>query len=489
MEQKLHNAASRLPEPDLEFESIQAAPAANRSWRRAAALAACFILLISVGFGSYAYAAEVKEYNDAVAFFNEYDLSTEGLTRGEIKAVYRDITTESFSYSKTAEVIERSLSADQVDGYEIFQEDPTLEDVESLWNYKNYNGGFLFSNQEGIHYEYRSAYKEDPSLGFEVHDRSFIEKYDGDALIWSVPISEFRIDGYSIVSDGVIAYGETDRSSAQTSYAWMAKIDADGSLIWKRMLNSGFGDEYIAAVLENDDGSYAVISRGDLRYFCLSQYTAEGDVTHFRKTDVGNYGIWNAARFGDGYIVQLGSHNTDEYSRIVKVDHAGNITESFSYDGEDAYYYITDMIEFDGNICLSAYAVPRLEDESQNAGGRYEIAAVLNYLHDNHVREISSEELTTMIRDNYTAMLLVCDPSAGTPQEFYTVKGSLGGRLSLSDSGKLLWDVKSITTTFYSPATSAFTIGGTCYVYRYTFDDAGMLVSQEKTGEVTNYMR
>ena len=94
-----------------------------------------------------------------------------------------------------------------------------------------------------------------------------------------------------------------------------------------------------------------------------------------------------------------------------------------------------------------------------------------------------------MVRDNYTAMLLVCDPTRGTPQEFYSVKGSLGGELSLRDSGMLLWDVESITTTFFSPGTSSFTIGGTSYVFRYTFDSVGGLVSQEKTGEVVDYRR
>ena len=255
------------------------------------------------------------------------------------------------------------------------------------------------------------------------------------------------------------------------------------------MLNNGFEDEYIGEILENADGSYAVISRGDFKYFCLSQYTSDGKETYFKKTEVGNYGIWNAARLGDGYIVQLGSHMTNEYSKIIKVDYEGNITESFSYGGKDAYYSITDMIEYNGNIYLSAYSVPKLADEDQSAGGRYEIAAVLNYLFDNGIWEISSEELTPMVRDNYTAMLLVCDPTTGTPQEFYSVKGSLGGELSLSDSGMLLWDVESITTTFFSPATSSFTIGGTSYVFRYTFDAIGELVSQEKTGEVVDYRR
>lgn len=339
-------------------------------------------------------------------------------------------------------------------------------------------------------YKYHSEYKEDESLGLEVHDKSYLEKYDGDNLLWSVSISDFWIEDYSIVSDGVIAYGRTDTwSSTQISHAWMAKIDLDGNLVWKHMLNNGFDDEYIASVLENADGSYAVISRGDLKYFCLSQYTVDGKETYFHKTEVGNYGIWNAARFEDGYMVQLGSYMTNEHAKIVKVDREGNITESFSYGDEDSYYYITDMIEYNGNIYLSAYAVPRLANEDQSAGGRYEIAGVLNYLFDNNIWEISSDELTPMVRDNYTAMLLVCEPNAGKPQEYYSVNGSLGGKLSVSDTGNLLWDVESITSTFFSPATSSFTIGGTSYVFRYTFDTSGMLISQEKTGEVVNYRR
>ena len=59
------------------------------------------------------------------------------------------------------------------------------------------------------------------------------------------------------------------------------------------------------------------------------------------------------------------------------------------------------MIEFNGNVYLSAYAVPKLADEEQSAGGRYEIAAVLNYLFDNGIWDISSEELTPMVRENY----------------------------------------------------------------------------------------
>ena len=455
-------------------------------WRKWGTMAACFVLLITACFGTFAVVAEAAEYKAAVQFFNDYGMSTDGLTRGEIKAVYRDITTKSFTYSKTAEVIQNSISADIIGGYEIMQDDPTPEDVENLWNYKCYTGGFIGSAQTGIHYNCRSEYREDDAaLGGEIHDKSYIEKYDGDELIWSVSVSDFRIEDYSIVSDGLIAYGRTAiRYDNQKSYAWMAKIDADGNLVWKKMLSHGFDSEYISAVVENNDGSYAVFSRGDLKYFCLSQYTVDGKETHFHKTEVGNNGIWNAARFEDGYLVLLGRNAN---AQIVKVDREGNITDSFSYGDEDFHYSITDMIEFNGNIYLSAYAVPRTDN--LDASSRYEIEGVLQYLFDNHIWEISSEELTPLVRDNYTALLLICEPEAGKPQEFYSVKGSLGGKLSVSDTGNLLWDVESITSTFYSPQTNSFTIGGTSYVFRYTFDKSGLLMSQEKTEEVVDFRK
>ena len=488
MEQKLYDAAAKLPETSLDFPTIPSASKSKpnyKTWKAIASLAACFILLIGIGF----ITVEAKEYKDAVAFFGEHGLSTDGLSRNDIKAVYRDITTKSFTYSKTAEVITSSLTTEQIGGYEILQNNPTPQELETLWNYKNCAGGFPPPNHQGIHYMYRFELKEHEQLGFSVHDKSFIEKYNGDTLLWSFSVSEFVINGHCIVSDGIIVYGSSPiLSSSDKAFAWIVKIDSTGNFLWKRMLHHDFGKEYISEIIENTDGSYAVISRGDLKHFCLSQYTAEGEETGFKKTEVGRYEVGNAALFGDGYIVQFRSRQSNN-DKIVKVDHEGNVTDAFSYSGEDAYYYITDMISYNGNIYLSAYSVPKLADENKNAGGRYEIAAILNYLSDNNIWEISNEELTPMVRDNYTALLLMCDPSTGTPQEFYSVKGSLGDKLSLSDSGMLLWDVKNIVDTFYSPATSLFTIGGTCCVYRYTFDPSGILLNQEATGQVVDYMR
>ena len=102
---------------------------------------------------------------------------------------------------------------------------------------------------------------------------------------------------------------------------------------------------------------------------------------------------------------------------------------------------------------------------------------------------IKISELTPVVRDNYTAVLLVCDPAGGIPKTFYSVNGSLGGKLSVNDAGFLEWDAGSIVSAFYSPATSAFTIGGTCKIFRCTFDAEGLLIGQTDTGETEAYRR
>ena len=134
------------------------------------------------------------------------------------------------------------------------------------------------------------------------------------------------------------------------------------------------------------------------------------------------------------------------------------------------------------------YAIPKLDEVVSTIGGRNENETIHQYLYDNNIQEISSKKLTPMLRANYTAMLLVCDPDAGTPQEFYSIKGSMGSKLSLREDGMLLWDVASITSSEYIPAVN-FTLRGKSRVFRYTFDSAGMLVNQEDTGEIVNFSK
>lgn len=65
----------------------------------------------------------------------------------------------------------------------------------------------------------------------------------------------------------------------------------------------------------------------------------------------------------------------------------------------------------------------------------------------------------------------------------------MGGKLNVNADGLLEWDVESFVSTFFSPATSSFTIGGTCSVFRYTFDEAGNLADRAETDETVQYRK
>lgn len=177
MEQKLYDVASKLPEASLDFNTIQLTFKQNNKikiLKIVASLAACFILLTFIVF----FTVDVKEYNEAVDFFNEYSLSTDGLEREEIKAVYTDITTKSFSYAKTVEVIKKSLSVEQIEGYEGIQENPTPEEVEDLWNYMLNGGDSSAQEQQG-------SPTEAPSFTTENNNPSATEDNLSDEVISS----------------------------------------------------------------------------------------------------------------------------------------------------------------------------------------------------------------------------------------------------------------------------------------------------------------
>lgn len=442
-------------------------------------VAACIALFVVIGTTAFAFAAEAKEYNDAVTFFEENGLSTEGLTRTEVKAVYRDITEKRFTYGKTAEVIQHSVS-----GWEIQQAEPTPEQLAEYW-YRNNNLNTV--SDKGIDYRVVYQYSNDKRYDIAALDRSLFECYRDGEMLWSAEIRDYYILGYLLTGDGALLWGRNEiLSFSDKSYGCIAFVDKEGNIKWHKAVNHGYENgEYIGEVMSNGDGTWAVISKGDGKYLCLSCFDADGNEISFHQTEIGNYGIHNAARLGDGYIVQLWNQVNGDTALLYKMDREGVLTDSFTYEGENCDYYITDMIEYNGQVYLSANAVPK----SGEGIDRGEINGIIDYLYSRgrDLVEISSEELTPVVRDNYKAILLICDAEGGNPKTFYTVKGSMGGRLSVNTSGLLEWNVESFTSTYYSPATSSFSIGGMCAVYRYTFNGEGTLIGQLDTGDKVSF--
>lgn len=475
---------SACPEPSVSEKTLNlkersGSPFRFQTYRWKPALVTCMaaVILLCSALG-YTVFAEAKEYKDAVAFFKEYQLSTDGLSRAEIKEVFRDITTGTFSYDKTAGVIEKIVG-----GYEISQNEPTPEDLEYLWSKIRGGRNGLYSIQNSTNTGNDVSYRYDGTGDGEERGMGVFEKYVKEDKLWSVRLVNCLIENYVVFGDRILVYG----GAWQDNMTRLALLSTDGEVLWDKTISNGFKMENMSAVFVSSD-EIVVFSLGDFAYLCMAKYDMEGNQKNFVKNDVGDYGIWNVAKLGDGYIVQLGNYVSNA-EHIVKVDGNGLVTDSFTYDSEEESYYITNMTEYSGKIYFSAYSVPKLKEGESDYGGRDEIALILDYIWNKEGYEVSNEELTKFVRDHYTAVLLVCDPESGEPQEFFSVKGSLGGKLSMSDTGNLLWDAESITDTFFSPATSSFSIGGASHVYRYTFDETGKLLSQEKTGEVVNFRR
>lgn len=444
------------------------------------------ILKISLGLAAAAalalclgvFVPGALEYRAAAAFFAENGLDPEGLTRAEIRAVYRDITARSFTDENTAAVLERSVPGFALQGPDL--NPAALEEVWTSFNMRR----TVPAKGVGFRFDYTERYAD--ALGFEILDKSIVERcLDGETQ-WTAAFPYLYAEKARAMGADTAVWGFNETWNAgETRYAWLARVSETGEVLWQTPLGHGFSMESIVSVLETDGGDWAVVSRGELNWLCLSVFGPDGAQKRFYKLDIGQTGVSNAARLGDGYLVQVVSLKSREHARILWLDGDWNLLQDVSYEAETCDYYITDMAEFAGSVYLSAYAVPRQADP----GGRDEIAGVLNAIYTRPDGwEIPTEELTALLQKNYTALLLICDPAGGDPQTFYSVNGALGDTLTVN-GGTLEWEVHGIASAFFSPATSAFSIGGTCAVSRYAFSAEGELLRQTDTGETAPYYR
>ncbi len=476
----------------LERSEILATGKKAPAFRKWGVLAACMALVVTMVGGIFV--AEAKEYSAAVEFFETNCLSTEGLSRSDVKAVYRDITTNQFTYSKTAEVIEQA-----VPGIEISQRQPTPEELANMWTWKITDHIIIPIDVSG--YRIELDYKKDEKLGIMVRDKYYLKRYENGEQVWQTEFDK-DLDYWSSVSEGAVVWGRDRLPSSENYYAWIALVDENGNILWEHPLDHGFKSEYIFTVLDNRDGTWAIFSKGDSKYFCLSQYDREGNELSFRKTEMDDPWVINSVRLGDGYLVQfddsidmwnkLGFGNASS-SSVFRLDRDGNLSDSFTYEGEDCDYYITDMIEFEGRMCLSAYAVPKSDPNRRDVPTEIVniVDYVKKYLKKDYKKDdwgITSEALTPLVRDNYTAVLLLCDSEGGTPEIFYSVTGSIGGKLAVNDAGELVWNVESVVDTYYSPF-GFCRLGGTCQMFRYTFDKGGIMLRREDIGETVHFVR
>lgn len=415
------------------------------------------------------------EHQKAVRFFNEHGLETEGLSRAELRQVHKDITSGSFSLEATSEII-----IHEVYGYEVVYGRPTPNDLKELWN-RQFG---VPKETAGVLYKY---YPIDPNASSG--ERYTVEKYIDGEEIYKINLPKNRVVishteyGSDALVFGMLCGGDIGSTS---SNGWAALIDEYGNIVWEKPVYNGFKREQVTCAVMDSEG-VTLFSMGDSKYICVTELDGSGETLSVNKYEY-HYGrVRIAARLEGGYLICLAGGFSGGQVAYISPD--GSLSDTLSYDMDGRRCIINGIAEYNGSVYLSGYSV---STGSNSQSGSYfdEIRPVLDEVHAGGKAEFPGDELTELMRKNYTAVLLVFDRETGKPHEFYSVEGALGKSLDLTDDGGLLWKVEVIEgESTYSPATSAFSIISPTLIYDYVFSSSGELDHIRATGEKNRLFR
>lgn len=305
-------------------------------------------------------------------------------------------------------------------------------------------------------------------------------KYDGKNRLWSVALPELLYKDYTAFSDCVLAYGWDDESNT----SWIGKFSPDGALVWSHASNCGYNLEAVIVALEDPQGGYTTFSQCSPAHMCMRRYSAQGEMLHESVVQIGRSSIRCAAALESGYAVQLYSYSKNQQSTIIRLDAQGNVTDSYTYGDGSYHYFIQDMAYLDGKLYLSAYSVPKQETDPEDYyDNQSEVSHILSQIDG----DTDSDTVLDLMRQNYMAILLVCDAQSLDVVGFHFVAGSVGGDVSVAD-GTLTWDVADIAQARYAPTADTDSIASFCYIYRYCFS-GGELTGRTDTGEAQSFTR
>lgn len=455
-------------------------------------LAACLTLVIIVGAGSgYAVWAEAKEYKNAVAFFDEYDLPTEGLSRTDIKAVYKDITLKTFSYEKTIEIL-NTFSAEL---YSVDLGTKNQQDLENLWNYRNALNSSSSINTNGIHYVIGDS--EEPIN--ELFKKTSIKKYDGQTLLWSSTVehSLYCEESNVITSpDGTILYGIATEQNSQW-YGIVMMFDNNGKLLWEKVSEYS-NSEFSAGLL--DDGKIVVFGKkySDFNYkrnwiFLYNVYDMQGNLLKSTQRELGEYSNVSAAvKISDYYLVKFGGFNPSnarQESELICVSKEGEFIDKYSYSQDGKNYFIRDIYSYGGKVYLSAL-LPNIESSvfdqkfSELMAEQYEMEEehAWEFNQPAKMPEEYNKRLRNLFIEQYSAVLLVCDEK-GRISTAYTAPNSRGGTFSLSSGNTLQWQVLRVDDVkCVPPMLSSRRVDIAATEFCFEFNENGKLLKKAETG-------
>ncbi len=468
-------------------------PAGKPYILRPAIAAALVLFALLGGYSGYAIATEIREYRTAAAFFEEYELPTDGLTRPDIKAVYKDITMKTYSYEKTIELL-NTLS---VEVFSTRLNSADKNELDSLWNARN---SVLTGNQNGVN---------SPGVRFTLESVSekgdangpyytVITRYSGDTELWDyrVPYDMYvsEEDVFACGDNTAIIGAENDTESG-TGNAVVFMLGPDGSELW-RYVSDIKCEGYDFAVYSGDrlavfGTRYADGGSGRQWYLTYTEFNASGRKIIYRENTLNGYcRVLAVVRIGDYYLAKTWT-DTDSGgygTGLVSISENGEIVQKFSYSSDGKTYQIQDIAAFGGRVYLSA-VIPNTseEDFEKEFNGLLETYHKALVQSTGRVETVTmpdeyNEKLRNLFIDRYDAALLVCGEDAEVTK-VYSVGKARGGSLAVTDDGRLRWSVIRIDDVKNSSIfVSSYRVDIAATEFVFVFNSKGILAEKKEIG-------
>lgn len=454
--------------------------------------AASLAIMAATTLGGF-IAVEATEYGDAIRYFDENDISAEGLSRSQIKEIYRDITTVTTDYT-TNLITTNPVNYDGSSGRVPAPDESVLQSINRVpGNEISYNNrienrvGDFISDEEtvtnGISYDFGVEYNNDDSR------YTYVRKIKDGIQQWEAIVKNVGLDYMENVSSGVIIYGTTpfkeNKGEFEVTKPAAAMIDENsGEVLWYTEFEKEAESDYPDAIVENNDGTFTMFSQvtdgevdwtGEeqdvIHYLVVRTFDKSGKLVEKNKVQTGQYfSLEHISAYGNGFLAEVWTDYSLNHSAIIaQFDKSGEIIKTFQFASENVDYEYISFSEYNGKIYISARERPK---ESM-----YSKISIT----------MTPKEILPYMKDEFTAVLLVCDPKSARPSKMYSVKGAFADEINIKN-GMLCWNVQRILSAEYMPwSSSTLLFSGYEFLYTYQFNPQGKLVNEEKTGKVDEY--
>ncbi|MBQ7398258.1 MAG: hypothetical protein IJW09_05470 [Clostridia bacterium] len=448
--------------------------------RRRALVAACACVCVLMSLLSVnALALERQEYANAVAFFEQNGLSTDGFSRGELIRICKDISSESFTYKLTFEAIRNSLGLADTVNHEAL----TPEEIKALWDKKQTDEDFVISHiQNGLAVS-GSVAQQGVSFLFKVQIRnvntlqdtySVLEKYADGKLEWAKTISAFSISKVLYANEHIVLAGTAQ--GTKTSRAILL-LSEKGEIVWQNPV------EDIANILIEEDG-ISIIGNGlhndtlasgkTKSKLYIAQFNWNGELVRSISETFYNlnfdyiqyleasyqepsYSVDRAIKVGDSYYlvlscyIQSGNSVAKTQMSIAKVSEDGYFEAMYEINEPLTSHRITDIAIKGDDLFIGGYYLPSANGPLDN-GLLLDKTEELNDLKTILIDtkgSISNQMFLDMIKDHYTGFVVCCDIQTGEAKQLKIIEGAKDVTFDKTTAGSLVLNCKTIADAKY----------------------------------------